>query len=128
MCWSGNAHAPTLTGEQRNESTADRKVNGGDRPYFVERPCDNPRFMSPLPIALGMPLHDAGAAADHEVGPRLVMSAFQAFFLGMMAAWTPGLIILAFLLRHTPRYAPADASFQPEHEDQTVQEKLPNRA
>lgn len=30
------------------------------------------------------------------------MSTMQAFFLGMMAAWTPSLILLAWLLRQAP--------------------------
>jgi len=30
------------------------------------------------------------------------MSAVQAFFLGMMVAWTPGLLILAWVFRRTP--------------------------
>jgi len=31
------------------------------------------------------------------------MGAIQAFFLGMMVAWTPSLIVLAWLLRVAPR-------------------------
>jgi len=30
------------------------------------------------------------------------MSAVQAFFLGMVVAWLPSLIILAWILRHRP--------------------------
>jgi hypothetical protein len=39
------------------------------------------------------------------------MSALQAFFLGIMAAWTPSLIFLAWVLRHVP--VVAGASQQP---------------
>ena len=31
------------------------------------------------------------------------MSTIQAFFLGMMVAWTPSLIVLAWLFRGAPR-------------------------
>jgi len=30
------------------------------------------------------------------------MTTLQAFFLGIMAAWTPSLIILAWFVRHAP--------------------------
>jgi hypothetical protein len=39
------------------------------------------------------------------------MSALQGFFLGMMAAWTPSLVILGWILRDAPLF---DASIDGE--------------
>jgi len=41
-----------------------------------------------------------GALGNRRCGP--VMSIYQAFFLGMMVAWTPSLLVLAWALCEVP--------------------------